>query len=51
MMVVVAVVVYYHYDLRLCRIGDFETEEECEREQDFFHSLVCRLAKLFTELL
>ncbi len=51
MMVVVMAVVFYHYDLRLCRIGYRETEEEGESEQDSFHSLVCRLANPFTELL
>jgi hypothetical protein len=51
MMVVVMVVVYHHYNLRLCRIGYRETEGEGESEQIFFHSLVCRLANPFTELL
>ena len=51
MMVVVMAVVYYHYYLRLCRIGYCETEDEHESEQNSFHSIVCRLANLNTELL
>jgi hypothetical protein len=51
MMMMVMAVVYYHHDLRLCRIGYCETEDKHESEQNFFHSLVCRLAKPFIELL
>ncbi len=36
---VMMVVVFYHYDLRLCRIGYRETEEKGESEQDSFHSV------------
>ncbi len=50
-MMMVVVVVFYHYDLRLCRIGYRETEGEHESEQDSFHSPVCCLANQFTELL
>ena len=51
MMVVVMAVMFYHDDLRLCRIGYRETEEEREPEQNSFHSSVCRLANPITELL
>lgn len=51
MMMVVMAVVYYHHDLRLCRIRYRETEDEHESEQNSFHSLVCLSANLFTELL
>jgi len=51
MMVMVMAVMYYHHNLRLCRIGCCETEDEREPEQNSFHSSVCRLANLFTELL
>jgi len=51
LVVMMVVVVYYHYNLRLCRIGYRETEGEGESDQIFFHSLVCRLANPFTELL
>jgi hypothetical protein len=51
MMVVVMTVVYYHDHLRRCRIGYCETEDEHESEQNSFHSIVCRLANLNTELL
>ena len=49
-MMMVMAVVYYHYDLRLCRIGYRETEDKHESEQNFFHSLVCRSENLITEL-
>jgi hypothetical protein len=51
MMVMVMVVVYYYHNLRLRRIGYCETEGEHEAEQNSFHSLVCRSANPFTELL
>ncbi len=40
MVVTMMVVVFYHYDLRLCRIGYRETEGEHESEQSSFHSIV-----------
>jgi hypothetical protein len=51
MMVMVMAMVYDHHNLRLRRIGYCETEDEHESEQNSFHSLVCRWANPFTELL
>jgi hypothetical protein len=51
MMVTVMAVVYYYHNLCLCRIGCRETEDKRESKQNSFHSLVCRSAVLFTELL
>jgi len=39
-MVVMAVVVDYHYDLRLRRVGYREAEEKGDSEQYLFHNLV-----------
>jgi hypothetical protein len=50
-MVVMAVVVHYHYDLRLRRIGNREAEEKHESKQNLFHNSVCRFANPNTELL
>jgi hypothetical protein len=50
-MVVMVVVVYDHYNLRLRRIGYREAEGEHESEQNLFHTLVCRPANRNTELL
>ncbi len=49
--VAMAVVVDYHYDLRLRRIGYCEAEEKGDSEQSLFHTLVCRLSNPNTELL
>jgi hypothetical protein len=38
MTVMVMAVMYYHDYLRLCRIGNCETEGEHESEQNSFHS-------------
>jgi len=51
MVMVVMAVVYYHHDLRLCRIGYCETEDEHESEQNSFHNTVSRSPNLNTELL
>ena len=48
---VVMAVVYFRRHLRLCRIGYRETEDEHETEQNSFHSIVSRVANLFTELI
>jgi hypothetical protein len=44
-------VVYDHHNLRLRRIGYCEAEEESQRKQNLFHTLVWRFAFLNTELL
>ncbi len=51
MMMTVMAVVYDHHNLRLRRIGNCETEDEHESEQNLFHGSVCRRANLNTELL
>ena len=51
MVVMAVVVVDYHYDLRLRRIGHREAEEKGDSEQGLFHSLVSRRSNLNTELL
>jgi hypothetical protein len=50
-MMMVMAVVYDHHNLRLRRIGNCETEDEHESEQNLFHGLVCRWANLNTELI
>ncbi len=49
--VMAVVVVDYHYDLRLRRIGYREAEEKGDSEQSLFHSLVSLPLNLNTELL
>jgi len=51
MVMTVMAVMYYHYYLRLCRIGYCETEDKHESEQNSFHSLVSLRANPITELL
>jgi hypothetical protein len=51
MMVMVMAMVYDHHNLRMCRIGYCETEDEHESEQNSFHGIVCGSANPFTELL
>ena len=51
MMMVVMVVVYYYHNLRLRRIGCCEAEDESQCEENPFHALVWRSARLDTELL
>ena len=50
-MMVVMAVVYYHHNLRLRRIGNCETEDEHESEQNLFHNSVSRPSNRNTELL
>jgi hypothetical protein len=45
MMMMVMAVVYHHHDLRLCRVGYRETEDEHETEQSLFHALSMPLGK------
>jgi hypothetical protein len=51
MVMVMAVVVDYHDDLRLRRIGYREAEDEHESKQNLFHNSVSRPANQNTELL
>jgi hypothetical protein len=50
-MTMMVMVVYDHHNLRLRRIGYCEAEEESQRKQNLFHTLVWRFAFLNTELL